>query len=213
MNGSALAINRADEHVPAIIDAWYPGGQGGRAVADLIAGDFSPSERLPVTFYRAAVDLPPFNDYRMAGRTYRYFRGTPLYPFGHGLSYTDFRYRGLKFPARITAGQPFELSFTLTNAGPRDGAEVVQVYVSRAGAGAPIRSLKGFQRITLKAGDRRRLHFTLGEDALRLVDERGRRVIAPGTVCLWIGGAQPGSRTSAGVAGHIIVQGSEIVAH
>jgi beta-glucosidase len=148
MNGSALSVNWADAHLPAIVEAWYPGGEGGRAVAGLLAGDFSPAGRLPVTFYRSADQLPPFKDYGMAGRTYRYFGGEALYPFGHGLSYTRFAYGRRFWSGRRQGGRVQAVSVDVTNSGARDGDEVVQLYVSRDVAGAPVRSLHGFQRST-----------------------------------------------------------------
>lgn len=195
MNGSAMSVNWADAKLPAIVEAWYPGGEGGRAVAGLLAGDFSPSGRLPVTFYRSADQLPPFKDYGMAGRTYRYFAGEVLYPFGYGLSFTRFRY-GQPVPDRqkVTAGQVQGVSVDVTNAGGRDGDEVVQLYVSRTAEGAPIRSLQGFQRIHLKAGETRRVRFELAPEALSVVSPQGERRVDPGPVSLWVGGGQPAAR-------------------
>ncbi|MBD8678374.1 glycoside hydrolase family 3 C-terminal domain-containing protein [Sphingomonas sp. CFBP 13720] len=196
MSGSALALNWADRHVPAIIQAWYPGGTGGRAVAGLIAGDFNPSGRLPVTFYRTADDLPPFWDYGMAGRTYRYFRGEPLYPFGYGLSFTRFTYGTPKLgTSSIRAGQSMQVAVDVRNSGPRDGDEVVQLYVARAGTDAPVRSLKGFQKIRLRRGEQRTVTFTLDHDALAVVDAQGGRSVPLGRTELWVGGGQPGQRT------------------
>lgn len=184
INGSAMSVNWADENLPAIIEAWYPGGDGGQAVAELIAGDFSPSGRLPLTFYRSADDLPPFTDYGMAGRTYRYFSGEPLYPFGYGLSYAAFRYG----EARVS-GRRVEVE--VANTGARDGQEVVQLYVSRDVAGAPRHSLAGFQRVFLRAGERRTVAFDLSDSALSTVDAQGRRILEPGPARIWIGGGQP----------------------
>jgi beta-glucosidase len=191
LNGSALAVNWADAHVPAIIEAWYPGGSGGRAIAELIAGDFSPSGRLPLTFYKSVDQLPPFGDYDMAGRTYRYFTGDPLYPFGHGLSYTQFRY-ACETNIAAAAGKPARVSMTITNAGVRDGHEVAQLYVSRPEAGAPARTLAGFQRVFLKQGETRRLTFDLSPDAFSVVQPDGRRVVRAGPAAIWIGGGQQG---------------------
>lgn len=211
MNGSAMGVNWADRSVPAIIEAWYPGGEGGRAVADLIAGDFSPAGRLPVTFYKSADQLPPFEDYAMAGRTYRYFKGEALYPFGYGLSYTRFRYSPLKASAsRLTPGGAVKLSTTVTNTGARDGDEVVQFYVSRATPGAPIAALKGFQRIHLKRGESRTISFSLDEAAAGIVDPEGRGALPPGVAKVWIGGGQPaatsGARALPGSGATITVQ-------
>jgi beta-glucosidase len=196
MNGSALSVNWADQHVPAIIEAWYPGGQGGQAVARLIAGDFSPAGRLPVTFYTSAADLPDFGDYSMADRTYRYFRGDVLYPFGYGLSFTRFEYTNAQvLPTRTDAGQVVTVSVDVTNAGAMDGDEVVQLYLSHLGvARAPIRALAGFQRVHISRGETQRVSMTLSERELSIVDPEGVRRIVPGSVDLWIGGGQPGAR-------------------
>ena len=139
MAGSAMSVNWADANIPAIVQAWYPGGEGGQAVAELLAGDYSPAGRLPVTFYKSAEQLPPFADYSMKGRTYRYFTGEPLYPFGHGLSYTSFAYGKPKpSKASVKAGEEVVVSVDVRNSGSRDGDEVVQLYVSRKADGAPI---------------------------------------------------------------------------
>lgn len=217
MNGSALSVNWADAHIPAIVEAWYPGGEGGHAVAGLIAGDFSPAGRLPVTFYKSADQLPPFPDYRMAGRTYRYFTDAPLYPFGHGLSYTRFRYAAPKLSsARVSANGSVEVTVAVTNAGARDGDEVVQLYVSHPGVeGAPIRALQRFARVHLKRGETRRMAFTLDARALSVVGADGRRRVSPGPVDLWIGGGQPAPRpglpAAPGAAARIEVVGSALL--
>jgi beta-glucosidase len=211
--GSAMAVNWADKAMPAIVEAWYPGGEGGKAVAGLLAGDFSPAGRLPVTFYRSADQLPAFKDYGMAGRTYRYFGGEALYPFGYGLSYTRFTYgKPALSAAKVKAGQSLTVSVDVTNAGGRDGDEVVQLYVSRPGvAGAPIRALKGFQRVTLKTGETRKVSFTLDGAAFATVSPDGQKLTAPGAAQLWIGGGQPVSRAglakAAGVAATVEVGG------
>ncbi|TGX38319.1 glycoside hydrolase family 3 protein [Sphingomonas naasensis] len=217
MNGSALSVNWADAHIPAIVEAWYPGGEGGHAVAGLLAGDFSPAGRLPVTFYKSADQLPPFPDYRMAGRTYRYFTGEPLYPFGHGLSYTRFRYTAPKLSsAQVSANGSVEMSVDVTNSGARDGDEVVQLYVTHPGVdGAPIRALQRFERVHLKRGETRRVGFTLDSRALSVVGVDGARRVSPGRVDLWIGGGQPATRTglpvAAGAAARLDIVGSAIL--
>ncbi|HVY84808.1 MAG TPA: glycoside hydrolase family 3 C-terminal domain-containing protein, partial [Caulobacterales bacterium] len=196
MSGSAVSINWADAHVPAIIEAWYPGGQGGAAVASLIAGDYSPAGRLPVTFYKSVDQLPAFTDYSMAHRTYRYFDGEVLYPFGYGLSYTSFSYANARVSnARLRASGTVTVSVDVTNSGAMDGDEVVQLYLTHPGvAGAPIRALTGFQRIHLARGEARTVAFTLRDRALSTVDETGARRITPGQVDVWVGGGQPGAR-------------------
>lgn len=196
MNGSALSVNWADANLPAIVEAWYPGEQGGHAVAGLLAGDYSPAGRLPVTFYRSASDLPAFDDYAMKGRTYRYFGGEVLYPFGHGLSYTRFTYGPAQLSAR-SVGADGEITVTteVANTGPMDGEEVVQLYLTHPGkAGAPVRALQGFQRVALKRGERRAVSFTLRDQALSVVGPDGVRRIDPGRVEVWVGGGQPVSR-------------------
>nr|WP_301287140.1 glycoside hydrolase family 3 C-terminal domain-containing protein [Sphingobium sp. OAS761] len=192
MSGSAVSVNWADKHIPAIVQAWYPGGDGGTAVAQLLAGDFSPSGRLPITFYKSADQLPPFKNYDMAGRTYRFFGGDALYRFGHGLSYTRFDYGTAQADRRkVRAGHGVRVSVDVRNSGSRDGAEVVQVYVSRPGHAAPLRSLASFRRIFLKAGETRRLTFDLDASALSSVDEKGHRIVTSGAADIWIGGSQP----------------------
>jgi len=196
LNGSALAVNWADSHVPAIIEAWYPGQAGGTAVAALLAGDFSPAGRLPVTFYKSVDQLPPFSDYSMANRTYRYFKGEPLYPFGYGLSYTRFTYRNPRVSATSVAPDgEVKLSVDVTNSGERGGDEVVQLYLTHPGVpGAPIRSLGGFQRIHLARGATKSVEFNLRGRSLGIVDPEGRHRIVPGDVEAWIGGGQPADR-------------------
>lgn len=211
INGSAMSVNWADDKLPAIIEAWYPGGDGGQAVAELIAGDFSPSGRLPLTFYRTADDLPPFTDYGMDGRTYRYFKGEPLYPFGYGLSFTRFSYGDAQVTPDITAGAPMKVQVEISNDGARDAEEVVQVYVSRDVAGAPIRRLVAFQRVALRAGESRSVSFDLPPSALSTVDDQGLRSIQPGLARIWVGGGQPDQaqgRQAAGSGAVVTVSGT-----
>lgn len=194
LSGSALAVNWADANVPAIVQAWYPGEEAGTAIADVLFGDYNPAGRLPVTFYRSVDQLPPFESYAMKERTYRYFTGSPLYPFGHGLSYTHFRYRKLTVsPEKPETGEPVQASVEVRNAGKRDGDEVVQLYVSRMDASGPvpIRSLAGVQRIPLKAGERRQVTFTLTPRQLAIVNDRGERVEEAGDFEISVGGKQP----------------------
>lgn len=196
MNGSALAVNEADASATAIVEAWYPGGQGGEAVASLLAGDFSPAGRLPVTFYKSLDQLPPFGDYAMANRTYRYYKGEVLYPFGYGLSYSQFRYGGAKVsPKQWNASGAVTVSVDVTNTGGMDADEVVQVYATRNDVeGSPIRTLVGFQRIHVPKGGTRTVAIELDEQQLSTVDNNGKRAVVPGEVMLWIGGGQPGQR-------------------
>ncbi len=195
VSGSALSVNWADRHLPAIIEAWYPGEEGGTAVAALLAGDFSPAGRLPVTVYESVDQLPPFGDYSMANRTYRYFNGEPLYPFGYGLSYTTFRYANARIVRAGGGPEQFEVSAEVTNTGARAGDEVVQLYLTHPGvSGAPRRALKGFARVHLLRGETRTVRFTLRGRDLSVVDPSGTRRIIPGRVDVWIGGGQPQSR-------------------
>jgi len=195
LNGSALAVNWANDHVPAILDAWYPGEEGGTAIADVLFGNYNPGGRLPVTFYKSVDQLPPFTDYSMQGRTYRYFKGEPLYPFGFGLSYTNFKYDNLRLSARrVSAGQDIKVTAEVTNAGQRAGDEVVQLYVTHQAASVPvpIRSLAGIQRVFLKPGEKRTVTFSLAAEQMSLIDDKGKRVIEPGEFLISLGGKQPG---------------------
>ena len=194
--GGALGIEWAKSHVPAILMAWYPGEEGGSAVADVLFGEANPAGRLPVTFYRSIDQLPPFEDYRMEGRTYRYFRGEPTYAFGFGRSFTTFRYGEVAIaPARGDAGTSFQVSVAVENTGAREGDEVVQLYVARegGGAGVPIRWLAGFRRLALAPGQKEKVTFALDARALSVVAADGRRVVEPGAFTISVGGAQPGS--------------------
>jgi len=196
MTGSAVSINWADQHVKAILQAWYPGEEGGTAVAEALAGDFSPGGRLPVTFYKSVDQLPPFDDYNMKGHTYRYFTGEPLYPFGYGLSYAKFKYAQLSFSKNEVAGsEPVIASVEIRNRGKLQGDEVVQVYLSHPGApGAPIRSLAAFQRVTLNPGEARTVQIPIEARQFSIVDEAGARKLVPGDVKVWVGGGQPVER-------------------
>lgn len=190
LSGSALAVNWAAEHIPAILEAWYPGEMGGEAIADVLFGDYNPGGRLPVTFYRSVEDLPPFEDYRMEGRTYRYFKGEPLFPFGYGLSYTTFALENLRIaPEGVEAGNEVTVSADVVNTGPRAGDEVVQLYVHHRDAPGPrpIKELKGFQRVHLQPGERKTVVFTLHTHQLGLYDDSGRYIVWPGTVDVMVG--------------------------
>ena len=210
-NGSALAVNWADANIPAILEAWYPGEEGGTAVAGALAGDFSPAGRLPVTFYKSVDQLPPFDDYSMANRTYRYFDGEPLYPFGFGLTYTTFAYDQAHVDhATISAAGAVTISAEVKNTGRFGSDEVVQLYISHPGvAGAPLRALEGFQRLHLEPGEKKTVKFVLGGRSLSIVDEAGKHRIVPGRVDAWIGGGQPVTPASlpkaAGVAAHFTI--------
>jgi beta-glucosidase len=205
-SGSPMAFGSVARKAAAIVQAWYPGGEGGQAVAELLAGDFSPSGRLPLTFYRSAEQLPPFKDYGMQGRTYRWFKGEAEFPFGHGLGYTRFTYAQARLDRnRVRAGQAAKLSVLLKNEGPREAAEVVQVYAQRPGALAPQRTLVAFRRVVLRAGEARRVSFDVNAKALSVVQADGRRVVEAGTASLWVGGGQPlAAVTGVRAAGHML---------
>jgi len=199
MTGSAIAIPWENENIPAIMNAWYGGQSAGTAIADVLFGDYNPAGRLPVTFYRSDADLPDFNSYDMRNRTYRYFNGRVLYPFGYGLSYTNFHYDNLSLPASITKGEDLILSVKVKNTGKMAGEEVVQLYVSHAPGktAMPVRALKGFQRIWLAAGEERDIHFRLTPEDLSLVNEAGTSYQPGGPVTVSTGGGQPGQNIQA----------------
>jgi beta-glucosidase len=204
LNGSALAVEWARDHFPAIVEAWYPGQAGGTAIADVLFGDYNPAGRLPVTFYKSADQLPPFEDYDMMGRTYRYFQGEPLYPFGFGLSYTRFTYRLLTLPKAASAKREAKVQVEVLNAGKLAGEEVVQLYLKRRGeqGPAPIRSLAGFERVALRPGEKRIVEFTLTP----------RQLAPPGTVEISVGGKQPGFHGAADASTTQVLTGSLTVA-
>ncbi len=202
-NGSALAVNWAHQHANAILEAWYPGEEGGTAVAATLSGRNNPAGRLPVTFYKDVSQLPPFDDYAMASRTYRYFRGTPLYPFGYGLSYTTFSFSGLTIPQKtIQAGDSLIAEVTVTNTGAVAGDEVAQLYLGFPDvAGAPLRALRGFERIHLGPGESQRVRFELKPRDLSMVTQAGDPIVAAGKYTIFVGGGQPGTGVQVGVAG------------
>ncbi len=208
MNGSALAVNWINEYANAILEAWYPGEEGGAAVAETLSGKNNPAGRLPVTFYTGVAQLPNFEDYGMANRTYRYFTGKPLYPFGYGLSYTKFSYSNLHVPElAVAAGQPVGVDVTVTNAGQLAGDEVVQLYLKFPPVkGAPLIALRGFQRIHLDPGASQNVHFELKARDLGMVTEDGNPIIAQGDYTVSIGGGQPDTGAP-GVTGQFHVDG------
>ncbi len=190
MNGSALAVDWAKEHAAAILEAWYPGEEGGTAIAQTLAGENNPAGRLPVTFYASVKDLPPFDEYSMKNRTYRYYQGTPLFPFGYGLSYTSFAYRDLKV---ASAKAPVKVSVTVANTGKVKGDEVVQLYLTPpTGTDGPVRALKGFKRVSLDPGASTQVSFMLDARDLSSVRTDGSRAVLAGAYKLTVGGSQPG---------------------
>jgi beta-glucosidase len=199
INGSALAVNWADEHVPAILEAWYPGQAGGTAIAEAIFGVTNPGGRLPVTFYHSISDLPHIDDYDMQNRTYRYFKGEPLYAFGHGLSYTTFTYSALQIaPAEVKPGATVTVQVDVENSGSRLGDEVVQLYVQDVEAAWPVPQLQlqGFTRLRLAPGARQTVCFSLTAEQLSVVDDAGTWHLEPGDFKVWVGGQQPNLQSS-----------------
>ena len=194
MTGSAIAIPWENENIPAIINAWYGGQSAGTAVADVLFGDHNPAGRLPVTFYKSDSDLPDFNSYDMTNRTYRYFKGEALYPFGYGLSYTTFKYENLLIPTSVKAGSKLTVTIKVTNTGKLNGDEVVQLYISHQGQNlhTPIKALKGFKRISLKAGESKTINFQLTPEDLSITDEKGALKQLKGNISISVGGGQPG---------------------
>jgi beta-glucosidase len=195
MNGSALSVNWANENANAILDAWYSGEEGGTAIAQTLAGVSNPAGRLPVTFYKGVEQLPPFEDYSMKNRTYRYFEGQPLYPFGYGLSYSKFAYSDLKLSTpTVKAGDSLSVDADVRNVSNREGDEVVEVYVSFPKVpGAPIHALRGLDRVHLKSGESQHVHFTLDPRDLSASNENGDRMMAAGAYRITVGGGQPGT--------------------
>lgn len=193
MGGGAFAVPEEHELCDAVVQAWYPGQSGGSAIADVLFGDVNPAGRLPVTFYKKTSDMPGFRNYDMAGRTYRFFEGEPLYAFGFGLSYTTFEYSDLDVPDEIGMDEAFQASVTVTNTGSMDGDEVVQLYVKdlEASVRVPKQSLQGFERLHLKAGESERVTFSLSQKNLAILNEKNQWVIEPGEFLISIGGGQP----------------------
>ncbi len=194
LNGSAVSINWEKENIPAILEAWYPGQAAGTAIADILFGDYNPSGRLPVTFYKSADDLPAFTNYDMDGKTYRYFRKEPLYEFGYGLSYTTFTYGNLRVPNNASIGKIVKVSVQVTNSGKIDGNEIIQLYISNktVSVPVPVRTLKGFTKIFLKAGETKVVELFLKPNDFSIIDNNGNRVIQPGLFTISVGGCQPG---------------------
>ena len=195
MNGSALAVNWANAHANAILEAWYSGEEGGTAIAQTLAGTNNPAGRLPVTFYKSMDQLPAFEDYAMKNRTYRYFTGEPLYPFGYGLSYSSFEYSNLKLStAKLKAGDPLSAEADVRNTSQREGDEVVELYlVFPKSSIAPSSALRAFTRVNLAPGETRHVQLTLDPRDLSEVTAKGDRVIAKGNYQLFLGGGQPGT--------------------
>lgn len=200
-SGSALTVNWEYENIPAILHAWYPGEEGGNAVADVIFGDYNPAGRLPITFYRSLDDVPPFEDYSMKGRTYRYFDGTPLFPFGYGLSYSAFEYSGMSLSQSVIGpGDSLQVTVDIRNTGRSDGEEVVQLYVRNLTSKAPQprKSLRGFRRVAVKQDQSSRVQIPLRGSDLRYFDESADRfVVEPGKYEIQVGASSEDIRAKA----------------
>jgi len=201
-NGSALAVNYAAEHAAAILEAWYPGEEGGTAIAETLAGDNNPAGRLPVTFYRSLAQLPPFDDYGMKGRTYRYLTDAPLYPFGYGLSYTTFSYGDVKPAASsVKAGDSVVIKGEVKNTGNVAGDEVVELYLAQPqNEDSPRIALAGFMRVHLAPKQTTTVEFTLDPRTLSEVDADGNRAVMAGEYKVYFGGAQPVGENAAPAA-------------
>ena len=196
LTGSAMAVTWEDENLDAIVQGWYPGAQGGAAIARILFGDANPEGKLPVTFYRTAEELPAFEDYSMKGRTYRYMKQDALYPFGYGLSYTDYTYADAMLVSDDIRGEKgVVLQAQVTNAGAVDGIETVQVYVGLEREDAPNPQLKKIVKVPLKAGETKKIEAVLPREAFMLYDEKGEHVLNPGTYHIYVGGSQPDARS------------------
>lgn len=195
LSGSALAVNWADEHIPAIIQGWYPGAQGGKAIAKVLFGEKNPEGRMPVTFYRTLEELPEFTDYSMKGRTYRYMKNEALYPFGYGLSYTEFEYKDVSVSSNIIGENGIVLKAVVSNTGSREGTETVQAYVKADREGTPNAQLKGICKVTLKPGESREVAIKLPLSAFALYDEEAVNRVGAGKYLVYIGGTQPDARS------------------
>lgn len=198
LSGSALAVTWADKHIPAIIQGWYPGSEGGRAIASILFGETSPSGRLPVTFYKTTEELPDFRDYSMKNRTYRYMENEALFPFGYGLSYTKFEYSDIKISKeKINPGEDITCTVTVKNVGDRAAYEVVQLYLKDIEATVPVPKwqLSGIKKVYLKPSESETVSFKLTPKQMALINNDGEAVIEPGQFKVYIGGSQPDNRS------------------
>ena len=212
MNGSALAVNWAAAHADAILEAWYPGEAGGTAIAETLAGKNDPGGKLPITFYTGVTELPPFDDYSMKNRTYRFFTGKPLYEFGYGLSYTHFAFSGIKLSTEsVSAGQPMTVTAEVKNTGSTAGDEVAELYLMPPTNGlSPKLELVGFERVHLAPGEQKAVQISLQPRAMSVVDAQGQRAVRSGDYGLYLGGSQPGAAGAAeGVRGQFTIDGQQ----
>ena len=212
LNGSALAVNWAKEHAAGILEAWYPGQAGGTAIAETLAGANNPAGRLPVTFYTGSEQLPAFDDYSMANRTYRYFKGQPLYGFGYGLSYSHFAYSNLRLStSSLKAGETLTVDVDIANNGRQAGDEVAELYLTPPHTSlSPIQALAGFKRVNVPAGQTRHVTFALDPRTLSQVDERGDRAVNAGTYGLRIAGSQA---EAAAAKADFVITGQQALPH
>lgn len=213
-SGSALAVTWADKNIPSIIQAWYPSAQGGKSIASLIFGDYSPSGRLPVTFYKSTEELPDFCDYSMKNRTYRYMKNEALYPFGFGLSYTKFEYSDMKLSkAIINSGENMEFSVKVKNIGSYDSDEVVQLYLKdvEAAVEVPRWQLRGIRKVFLKSGEETEVKFALSPRLMALINNDGKVILEPGLFEVYIGGTQPDERSQKLTAANVMKGTFEVV--
>jgi beta-glucosidase len=200
ISGNPIDLNWEHQNADALLQAWFPGEQGGKAIADVIFGNYNPSGRLPVTYYKSVQQIPAINDYSMKGHTYRYFDGEVLYPFGYGLSYTHFSYSNLRVsPGTGSTSGKVDMQADVTNTGSRAGDEAVQLYISKDKRDdiSPIRQLKGFRKLSLKPGETRTVTFTLDPRSFALVDSRGDLRVDAGSYTIFIGGIQPEAKSIA----------------
>lgn len=197
LSGSALAVNWADEHLPAIIQAWYPGAQGGKAIAELLFGEYSPEAKLPVTFYKTVEELPDFTEYSMENRTYRYMKNEALYPFGFGLSYTEFTISDVRIDNDKITDQGIRVNLKISNEGTRMGRETIQVYVKAERDGTPNPQLKAFSKVELQPGEEKELSLFLPLKAFSLANQEGKRVVEAGEYSIYVGASQPDARSIA----------------
>ena len=195
LSGSALAVNWAEEHVHAILQGWYPGAEGGRAIAEILFGERCPEGKLPVTFYRSCDELPDFADYNMKGRTYRYMTGEALYPFGYGLSYTRFAYGKAEADLRQVTEEGVTICVPVKNVGTMAGRETVQVYVKIEREGTPNPQLKGICKLYLEPGEEKTAKIHLPAERFGLYDEAGKLRIAEEKASVFIGGQAPDTRS------------------
>jgi len=197
-SGSAMAMNWEDANLPAIVQAFYPGETTGAALTRLLFGEINPSGRLPITFYKSEKDIPDFSNYDMKGRTYRYFKGSPLYPFGYGLSYTTFEYSNLQANETSETTSPVNITVDVKNTGNMDGEEVVQLYVSNktATTEVPITALKGFQRVNLKKGEQKSVTFTLKPEDFSITNSDTQQIVEAGIFEIAVGGAVPNKNSA-----------------